>query len=157
MPSLSNSLEIGDLSHITTYQAAALQAAAQRAIREHCDKILSPYGITKTQWLVIGLALDAGNAGIRLTDLCRRLDLTPTTLNNIINVLERQNMLVWVSRRGKQRAVTIHPTFARDCPEIEWILRSALRSSIYATIAPLELRIYLKVLYQLAQLHTSNE
>jgi len=146
-------LEIGDLKKITTYQAGVIQAAAHRALRLHCDNILSPYGITKTEWMVIGMALDADSEGILLAEICRQLDLEPNSLARVVSVLEKRRMVVRTTS-GKQKAIAIHPTFARDCPEIERILRTALRASIYSSVTPLEFRIYLKVLYQLSRLST---
>lgn len=148
---IENKLEIGDLSKVTTYQAGAMQAAAQRVLRLHTDNILSPYGITKPQWMVIGMALDAGSEGIRLAEICSRLDIAPNNLAPIVGSLERQNMVVRINR-GKQRAIAIHPVFAQDCPEIERILRRALRTSIYSAVTPMEFRVYLKVLYQLSRM-----
>ena len=148
---MDNKLEIGDLSRITTYQAGALLSAAQRVLRMHTDNILSPYGITKTQWMVIGMTLDAGSEGVRLTEINSQLDLKPNSLAPIISSLEKQNMVMSINK-GKQRAIVIHPTFAQDCPEIERILRRALRTTIYTAVTPMEFRVYLKVLFQLSRM-----
>ena len=152
--SLEGPLKIGDLHDITTYQAGVLQAAASRATRLHCDKILSTYGISKTEWLVIGSVLDAGQSGIHLTDLANLIDTTRVRIRRIVKKLEKQQMII-ASGWGKARKpinVTIHPTFALDCPEIEQTLRQALRDSIYSKITPLELRMYLRVMHQLSLL-----
>lgn len=151
MGPMENNLEIGDLSKITTYQAGALQAAANRMLRLHCDSILSAYGINKNQWMVIGLALETGKDGILLSEISRRLDINAKNVAGIVSALERQDRLVRVNK-GRQVAIAIHPIFARDCPEIERMLRRALRKSIYSAVTPLEFRMYLKVLYQLSRL-----
>jgi DNA-binding MarR family transcriptional regulator len=146
-------LNIGNLRSITTYRAGMLQTAATKALREHCTDILTPYGITKLEWLVIGAALDAGKKGISLKELACQMDISVAKLNSMVNSLQERGKVL--SRAGTslpQRVVLLHPAFAPDCAEIERSLRTALRQSIYGKVSPLEFRIYLKVLYQLSLL-----
>lgn len=149
--SIKSNLEVGDLSRITTYQAGAMQALAHRALRLRCDRVLGPYGITKRQWLVIGLTLDAGPSGISLRELSTQLDMTAAALSAVVAVLVKQCKVIR-QQIGRQRGIALHPKFIPDCVEIERILRTALRESIYASVSPLEFRMYLKVLHHLSQL-----
>jgi len=153
---IKSQLEIGQLGKLTTYQAGAMQMAANRSLRLLCDKILTPYGITKTQWLVIGAALDAGPGGIQIGELGRLVDLSARGLLNIVTILVKKEMLILRpnSKNAAKRVVAIHPKFAPDCQEIERIMRVALREVIYDNVTPLEFRIYLKVMYHLSQIHT---
>lgn len=90
MRTMQDKLEIGDLSNMTTYQAGALQASANRALRLFCNEVLRPYGITKKQWMVIGLALQAGAGGANCAEITRRLDMTPQSLNSMLTTLGKR-------------------------------------------------------------------
>ena len=151
--SMQNKLEIGNLTHVTTYQAGMLQASAVRALRIFCNEVLKPYGLTKKQWLVVGLALEAGAKGIHFNEIATRLDMAPSSLTSMIARLEESKKIICkdCTEDGK-RIVTIHPKFQPDCGEIEDMLRIAMRNSIYKDVTPLEFRIYLKVLFCLSNL-----
>ena len=151
-------LEAGDLSSITTYQAGVMQASTHRLLQKHCDAILKPYAMTKMQWLIIGSVLDAGEGGIRVTDLAEKLSTTLSYLTNAINLLESKGMLMRLSNEADSRSkmVSIDPDFAPKCPEIELTLRNALRKSIYAQVDPQDFRTYMKVLHQLSNVDSSE-
>jgi DNA-binding MarR family transcriptional regulator len=144
----------GDISKITTYQAGVMQSATHRILQKHCDEVLRPYGITKTQWLIIGTVLDAGSKGIRITDLAIQVGTTLSYLTNTVNLLESKKILRRVAHDSDNRAksVSIHKPYVKTCQEIEGFLREALRTSIYANISPEDFRVYMKVMYQLARL-----
>ncbi len=136
---------------LTTYQAGVLQASAHRALQKYCDNILSPYDITKMQWLIIGTILDAGRQGVKITDLAETLATTLPYLTNTINLLESKGML---ERRAdpkdeRMKRVQVTPQFKKQCSVIEQTMRSRLRTAIYADVAPEEFRVYLNVLYKL--------
>lgn len=156
--SIHNFLEEGDLSKVTTYQAGVMQASTHRLLQKKCDDILRPYGISKMHWLIIGTVLDAGPAGIRLTDLAEALDTTQSYLTTTINLLVSKKMLMRTDNEADSRSkfVSIDPDFAPKCIEIENTLRHALRKSIYSHIDPTEFRVYMKVLYQLSKVNDNN-
>lgn len=146
----------GKLGDITTYQAGVLQASTHRLLQHYSDKILKPYGITKMQWLIIGVVLDARPGGTRITDMAKRLNTTVSYLTTTTNLLESKGMLLRTDsgKDNRSKLVTIHPDFAPRCQEIETTLRRALRTSIYATVDPAEFRVYMKVLAQLSEIRT---
>lgn len=154
MPNSSTAARInqGDLSHITTYQAGILQAAAHRQLQRYCDEALEPYGITKMQWLIIGTVLDAGQAGIRLTELSAKLGTTASYITASVNFLEASGYVKRAenSQDSRSKLVLINPDIVDRCHEIEVTLRQALRETIYADIDPVEFRIYMKVLVLLS-------
>lgn len=143
-----------DLSSVTTYQAGVVQASAHRLLQKHCDDILMPYGITKMQWLIIGTVLDAGAKGIRLTELAEQLGTGLPYLTNTVNLLESKKIL----RRkndgtdSRSKNIFINKRFIPKCAVIEETLRQELRKSIYGNIDPADFRIYIKVLFQLADI-----
>lgn len=150
--SMKNLSPSDDLSTLTTYQAGVLQAAAHRTLQKYCDEILKKYEITKMHWLIIGTVLDAGDGGIRTTDLARKLDTTISYLTTTINLLVSKDMLVRVENEQDSRSkyVSVHPDFVPRCEKIEETLRAGLRKSIYMKLTPNELKQYMKVLYKLS-------
>lgn len=150
--SSTNFVSNGELAKVTTYQAGVMQAASHRTLQRHCDEILKDYGITKMQWLIIGTVLDSGEDCIRITDLAEKLGTNLSYMTNTINLLETKNILLRKVHGTDSRAklVCVEPAFREKCQEIEETLRTGLRNSIYANISPDEFRVYMKVMYQLA-------
>lgn len=137
---------------LTTYQAGVMQATVHRSLQKYCDQVLNQYGISKSQWLVIGTVLDHGSTGIRLSELAKELDTTMAYLTNSINLLESKNILIRTVSRNDTRAkyVTVNPSFASQCKEIEETLRVSLRKLMYSNVNNDDFRIYMKVLHQIA-------
>lgn len=156
--SINQQFAEGDLSNITTYQAGVLQASMNRILQKESDKVLNPYGISKMHWLIIGTVLDAGEAGIRLTDLANSLSTTMSYITTAINLLELKHMVVRTDSDTDNRTklISIDPDFAPKCDLIEATLRNALRKSIYIGIDPQEFRVYMKVMFQLSTLDQNN-
>jgi DNA-binding MarR family transcriptional regulator len=140
-----------DLSKITTYQAGAVQASLHRLLQKQCDEILSPYGISKMHWMIIGHVLDAGKEGIRISDLAQNLGTTISYLTTAINILESKG---YVKRKdnsddARSKLIVVNPKRIKKCQEIEKTLREGLRKAIYSKVDPQEFRIYMKVMFSL--------
>ena len=140
-----------NLGDITTYQAGVAQAAMHRALQKRCDDILKPFGITKMQWLIIGTVLDAGDSGMRLSDMATQLGTTLSYLTNTINLLESRGFVDRRDHESDNRAkmIVIRPEFKDKCADIERTLREGLRKTIYANVNQKDFQTYIKVLYQL--------
>jgi len=151
--STNKRIERGDLSATTTYQAGIVQAKMHRKLQKFCDEILEPYGITKMQWLIIGTVYDHKSSGIRISDLATLLDTNLPFMTNSVNRLVDKKILARVVNQLDNRStfITLPPSFAPKCKKIELILRDALRQKVYAGISPEEFRVYMKVLYKLAE------
>lgn len=142
-----------NLSEITTYQAGAAQASMHRRVQQVCDELLAPFGITKMQWLIIGNILEAGEEGIRISDLARKLATTVPYLTNAVNILELRGFAV-KSLNGtdsRSRLVKVDSNFKKKCPQIEKTLRAGLREKIYREVDPQEFQVYIKVMRQLSE------
>jgi DNA-binding MarR family transcriptional regulator len=139
---------------LSTYQAGVLQAHVHRMLQRYCDEALSPYGITKNQWLIIGTVLDGGKNGVRLTELADLMGTTMGYLTNTINLLESRNMLVRKASETDSRAkyVTVHPDFIEKCEAIENDLRKALRTYVYNKVDQKDFATYINVLQQLSDI-----
>ena len=149
-----------DLHNIATYQAGAKQASVHRTLQKLCDTILEPFEITKMQWLIIGHVLDAGKAGIRISDLATALSTTIPYITTAVNILEVRGYLERKSNSqdNRSRLLVVTDSFIPQCETIEMTLRQSLREALYIHIKPEEFRIYMKVLYQLdeAAKHAAN-
>lgn len=137
---------------ITTYQAGIIEANVHRELQKQCDLYLKPFGITKMHWIIVGTILDAGENGIRITELASILDTGLPYLTTTINTLEAKKVLTRSShdRDGRSKVVFVHDKFAELCPEIEATLRMKLRESVYAKVSPEEFEVYMRVLMKLA-------
>jgi DNA-binding MarR family transcriptional regulator len=152
--SIHQSSPIKDLSQITTYQSGIAQSTAYRRLNQHFSKILIKHELTVMQWFVLGTIYDAGQTGVRVTDLAEKVDTGMPFLTNMINLLESKKLVERVIHQGDARAklVLVTSRFQDQCPKIEADLRHELRNSLYATITPEELRTYISVLYKLSAL-----
>ena len=146
--------QILDLSKITTYQAGVAQSTVHRLLQKHTNDCLRPYSLSTMQWFIIGTIYDSGTAGIRLTDLAKKVDTTLSFLTTAINQLESRGILQRAGSASDSRAkfVSVTEEFERIIPTIEEDLRNKMRKSFYAKVTPEDLRIYMKVLYQFSDL-----
>lgn len=146
--------DMKNLAALTTYQAGAIQASANRSLQKFSDQVLEKFGITKMQWLIIGSVYDAGSEGVRVSDLAKQLGTNIPYLTNTINLLESKSILERSnnSKDNRAKSVTVAPRFASICPDIEATLRQALRQSIYGVIDPQDFLTYIKVMYRLSGL-----
>lgn len=144
-----------DISQITTYDSGIMQSTAHRILTRIKSEYLSQYDITTTQWFAIGLAYEAGEQGIRLGDLMRKLDTTMPFITNLINILESKSILHKVnsSEDSRIKIAILNPAFASQVEQIENGLREELRIRLYNEdhISREELSTYISVLYKIAQ------
>ncbi|MDQ2973537.1 MAG: hypothetical protein M3Q79_03590, partial [bacterium] len=84
----------------------------------------------------------------------KTLDTTLSFLTHTVNLLESKGILTRATHTEDNRAkiVLVSKSFRPKCQEIENDLREQLRESLYSKISPEELRVYVKVLYQLVEL-----
>lgn len=142
------------LADIKTYQAGVIQSTAFRVMNKVTATLLKDYNLSTMQWFIVGTVYDAGERGISITDLSRKLDTGISFLTNSINVLELKKMVVRRehSTDNRVRLVHIHPSFKSKCVQIETELRQKMRETLYDHITRDELNTYIKVLHRLASL-----
>ena len=150
--STNNSIHDGNLGSATTYDSGIAQATMHRKLQKFCDDVLRPFGITKVQWLIIGTVYEHRQTGIRVSDLARIVGTNLPYMTNTVNTLEHKNILERLENQLDSRSsiIAIHPDFAPKCKKIEQTLRDALRQKIYSDISTEDFRVYMKVLYTLA-------
>ena len=152
--SIENFANSIDISTITTYQVGMLQASSHRLLQKHSEDVLKQFDINKMHWIIIGTVLDAGNEGIRLSDLATKLGTTISYITTAVNLLSSRNILIREQNDADSRSkiITINESYKPVCTEIETTLREALRESLYAKIARKDLETYIKVMAQFVSL-----
>lgn len=142
-----------DISLITTYQSGIAQAAAHRATNRIVSDYLLEYGLTAMHWFTIGTIYDAGEKGIRISDLTKKLQTTIPFVTNTITLLESKGFVRKVAHAGDSRIklVSITPDFISTIEEIENGLREHMRKALYAEsgVTREELQGYIHVLYKI--------
>lgn len=149
-----------DISQISTYESGVMQSTAHRILGRVNADFLSNYGLTPTQWFIIGLAYDAGSEGIRLGTLKEMLDTTMPFITTSVNHLESKGILQKLSHTDDSRVkiAKLNPQYAATVKKIEAGLREELRTQLYAQgdINREELAAYISVLYKIARANKSS-
>lgn len=150
---LEQDLDHGILSSLSTYEAGALQAAAHRNLQKYSDNVLDSFGITKMQWLIIGIVVDAKDGYVREADLAESLGTTMPYMTEAVNHLVTKSILHKDSenRTGSSQKIYVESSFAPKIMQIENTFRDSLRSTIYVGVSSQDLRTYMKVLYRLSK------
>ena len=142
---------IDSLNNIPTYTAGVAQASAHRLLKKMTENFLREYNLSMMQWFIIGTIYEAGSTGIGITKLSKMMDTNVPYITTTINILVSRNIVEREAHSEDNRAkvVRIHPDYMATVVTIEGDLRHKMRQSIYSTITPEELRIYISVLYKL--------
>lgn len=142
-----------DISQISTYESGIIQSTAHRLTMKVKAEYLAGYDLTSMQWFAIGLTYDAGETGIRLTELRISLHVTMPFITNLVNGLEAKGIIHKVSDLSDSRVkiALLNPSFRSKVQEIETGLREQLRNELYANdnITRQELQTYISVLYKI--------
>jgi DNA-binding MarR family transcriptional regulator len=103
------------------------QAKAYRKIRAFMDVTLRPYSLTITEWLIIGVAIDAGPNGIRISDIAKTLGVEMPVITNLVH---KATQAGWLRRiedsedKRVRRVVMTHAGLEKACV-IEGELKAA--------------------------------
>lgn len=142
-----------DFSQLPTYQVTVFQSRAHRAIRLRIEDSLRHHNLTMMQWSILGFVHEAGTAGIRISDLAKKIDTSLAFITNSINTLEAKGMVRRVGYEADNRAKLVHvtPDFKDKIAVIEEELRDHINNWFYKNIKAKDLATYLKVLRQIAE------
>jgi len=140
------------LHDISTYRAGITQSTAHRQLKKFTDEALREHNLTTMQWFILGAIHDTGRQGITITELSKIVDTNVPYITNTLNKLEIKGM---VSREAhpkdsRIRIVRLQPAFRPSFKAIENSLRKKMRNTLYATVTPEELRVYITVLSKLS-------
>lgn len=144
-----------DISQIATYQSGIIQASAHRVINRLVSDYLLRHGLSAMQWFAVGIIYDAGDQGIRLSDLSRKLSTTLPYVTNMVALLESKGIVNKIAHVGDSRIklVTIQPKYKRTVERIERELRDHMRDNLYQNdgVTREELQAYITVLYKIVR------
>jgi DNA-binding MarR family transcriptional regulator len=148
-----SSLTMKQPSHISSYQAAVLQSRAHRVIKEQLSDSLRKHDITMMQWSIIGLLSDAGNKGLRISDLAKTLDTSLAFVTTSVNVLAAKDIVYRESHANDNRAkiVRLSKSFAPKVKAIETELSKRQEAGIFSHFDATDVATYFKVLQQIAE------
>lgn len=154
MSKSTNSVNI-NIAEVPTYQSGIVQASAHRIINRLISDYLLRHGLSAMQWFAVGTIYEAGDQGIRLSDLSRKLATTLPYITNMIVLLESKGMVTKVTHAGDSRIklVALNPKYKKTVERIEHELREHLRTSLYQEdgVTREELQAYITVLYKIVR------
>ena len=142
-----------DISKIPTYQANVYQSRANRTFKRLKNKILRKYGLSLTQWTVLGFIYEGGREGVRTSDLAASLNTSQAFITNAVNGLEDKGLVRRTDHSTDARAkmVMLAPGQRTFVKKIESSLRKELRETVYSKISRKDLNTYVKVLKEFAE------
>lgn len=142
-----------DIATISTYESGVVQSAAHRLLMKVKTDFLADYDLTPMQWFVIGFTYDAGESGIHLSELRRKIDASMPFITSLVNNLESKQILQKVSDPSDSRVkiARLDPSYNKKVEYIEEALRDKLREVLYRNddITRNELQTYITVLYKM--------
>lgn len=142
-----------DLTEITTYQGLVYHSRANRSFKTFVQKILREHDVTMMQWSILGFIKDAGKAGIRISDLAKKVDSSLAFITNSVNALEKKKMVYRVGHETDNRAklVCLQPGYRKKLDALEDKLRLQLREWFAQYVNRKELETHVKVLRDIAR------
>lgn len=142
-----------DLTEITTYQGLVYHSRANRSFKAFMQKILREHDLTMMQWSILGFIKDAGKAGVRISDLAKKVDSSLAFITNSVNVLEHKKMVYRVGHETDNRAklVCVQPGSRKKLDTLEEKLRAELREWFARHVDRKELEMHVKVLHDIAK------
>lgn len=138
---------------VTTYQTTVTQARAHRALKTHVSYFLREHELTMMQWSIIGLVYQAGDSGVRVSDLAKLLDTSLAFITTTVNVLQAKEMLERSTHEQDNRAKIVRLTklFRPRVSVIEQELHQKLFDWLQSVTGQRDLATYFKVLGNLAK------
>jgi len=141
------------LTDTTTYQTTLTQARAHRALKTKLSYFLRPHNLTMMQWAIVGSLHDAGETGMRVSDLANRLDTSLAFVTTTLNVLEAKGIVSRNSHAQDNRAKIIRLTdmFRPQVDGIEKEVAQKLHGWLVPSIGLEDLEVYVNVIDKIAR------
>lgn len=140
------------LADTTTYQNTLTQARAHRAIKTKLSYFLRPHNLTMMQWAITGSLYQAGEAGLRVSDLAKQLDTSLAFVTTTLNVLEAKRIVHRDHHTQDNRAKVVRLTkeFAQKVPDIEKDVADKLRDWMVPSVGLDKVETYVEVINKIA-------
>lgn len=95
---------------LTSYQSVIAQARAFRALRSFMGQVLQSHDLTVTEWLIVGMVIDHGPKGARVSELAHALGVEMPVVTNLVHKAIASGWLHSVADSGDKRAKRIVAT-----------------------------------------------
>ncbi|HTE21926.1 MAG TPA: MarR family transcriptional regulator [Candidatus Limnocylindria bacterium] len=93
------------------YKIGIIQSRAARNILEFREGILKGYGLSASEWYVLGyVRSQTRKGGVRVGDIATMLDVQSTYITGILRRLEAKELVRWVTDKTDRRARIITTT-----------------------------------------------
>jgi len=134
-----------DPSQLNAYSVGLLQGRAYRALNIHLNRALFEYDLSIPEWKLIGILCEHGP--MRLAEIADRLSVEAPLVTNLIDNLEKKELIERKNDPNDRRAKIISPTKAvnKMIPLIDTKVKFAM-SKLLAGSERIELMHYIKVL-----------
>jgi DNA-binding MarR family transcriptional regulator len=116
--------------NLTTYRAGLLQARAYRRLKAFMTEQLESYNVTMMQWTLLGHIHDySQQEGVRTNTLAGIFDVQTSLMTNMVNDLEKQNLVYRSIDPDDSRARRIRLTDEgiEFVDEVEQKIRAAMK------------------------------
>lgn len=136
---------------LTTYQVVISQTRAFRALRNFMTDTLKHYGLTLTEWLMIGRVVDTAEKGVRISELAAELGVEMPVITNLVNRAEKTGWVIRMADAEDKRAKRVYSTKegGEKACRIEGDIRR-LTAIWLDDLDPIKLESYLTVIGALA-------
>lgn len=140
------------LSDTTTYQNTLTQARAHRAIKTKLSYFLRPHNLTMMQWAIVGSLYQAGDVGLRVSDLAKQLDTSLAFVTTTLNVLEAKGIVHRDNHTQDNRAKVVRLTkdFADKVPAIEKDVATSMYDWMVPSVGQDKVETYIEVINKIA-------
>lgn len=142
------------LSDTTTYQNTLTQARSHRAIKTKLSYFLRPHNLTMMQWAIAGSLYQAGQTGLRVSDLAKKLDTSLAFVTTTLNVLEAKGIVHRDHHTQDNRAKVVRLTkeFADTVPAIEKDVADKMRDWMVPSVGLDKVETYIEVITKIAEI-----
>lgn len=138
---------------LTSYQTAALQARAYRAVKAVISTKLKEHGLTYMHWSILGLSHDyTARGGVKVSQLADLLKVEISLITTTLNALEPKGLVQRVvdERDSRVKRVVTTRQGEKTVKKIESILQKAI-AEWQEGINEKQLEAYIKTLQLLAK------
>lgn len=138
-------------NRLTMYESCILHARADRSLRSVIAKQLESFGITMTEWLLLGVASSSPKDGYSMSKIASILDVTMPQVTALVNALMHHGLVRQKTQSNDRRSrhVLVTVKGQNTLHKVESKIDQTMRLWL-ADIPKTQLRIYLDIVHKLA-------
>ena len=114
----------------TSYRVGLLQAKAYRILKQKTNLVLAPYGITATDWALLGLLSDKQT--LRMSHVAEELGVEPPFVSEMVKQLQKKHLITLVKDTTDTRVkgMSLTPEGVLFVSTTEPVVRASMRPLI---------------------------